>query len=200
VPFILDEDDALKEMLGGQSVINYADGRSIPISVWFQAPDAEEQKRTFPHISIALIDVEYAAERAHRAYGFLPPQQETATPATGFFLESGDFPQPWDLIYQLSLFSRQPRHDRQMTALMLMMFPEQFGQLNMANFDGTMRRAVNRGAERRDTIDANQRLYRNIFTIAVSSEFYLGQIAQIQQIITPQITVTDGFVTDVISA
>jgi hypothetical protein len=36
---------------------------------------------------------------------------------------------------------------------------------------------------RRDTVNpqSKKRLYRNIFTIAVSSEFFLGQIEEIQQ-------------------
>jgi hypothetical protein len=188
--WLLDEDSALKVMLSGYTVTNYADGRAIPIGTWFRTPDPEEVERKFPHIQIDLVDIEFAEERAHRAFGFLPPQQETATPAAGSFLESYDFPMPWDLIYQLSLFSRNPVHDRQMTALVYMMFPQQFGQLNMANYDGTMRRAVNRGTVRRDQLDAsNKRTYRNIFTIAVSSEFYLGQIAQIQEVMTPTLTV-----------
>jgi hypothetical protein len=189
--WLLDEDAALKEMLSGYSVTNYGGGgKKLPIGTWFRTPDAEEVERKFPHIQIDLIDIEYAAERAHRAYGFLPPIQETATPATGFFLESPDFPQPWDLIYQLSLFSRDPVHDRQMTVLLYTMFPEQFGQLDMSNWDGTMRRVVNRGTTRRDQLDAsNKRTYRNIFTIAVSSEFYLGQIAQIQEVLSTNVDV-----------
>jgi hypothetical protein len=198
--WLLDEDAALKVMLSGYAVTNYADRRQIPIKTWFRTPDPEIEERTFPHIQIDLVDIEYAADRAHRAMGFLPPQQETATPATGFFLESPDFPQPWDLIYQLSLFSRDPVHDRQMTVLLYTMFPEQFGQLDMSNWDGTMRRAVNRGTVRRDQLDAsNKRTYRNIFTIAVSSEFYLGQIAQIQQILTPVVTIEAGPIVDVVT-
>lgn len=182
--FLLDEDRALKEKLSGFSVVNYSDGKKINIPVFFRFPDPEERTRTFPHIQIDLVDVVFDRTRAHRAaYYIQAGDTETATPLTGFTLVADDMPLPWSLIYQITTFARQPWQDRQLQGLMFMQFPEQFGFLNMANYDNTARRADLQSSVRRDTVDStNKRLYKNIFTVAISSEFYLAQLQQIQQI------------------
>lgn len=202
--FTLDEDDALKTKLlrgtgpnsaPGFFVTNYADGKQIPINVFFRSPDTEVVSRTFPHFAIDLIDIEPDHERMHRAAGFIVPYPtETATPASGYFDIASDFPMPFMLIYQISAISRDPTHDRQLGQLLYMMFPYQFGQLNMTNFDGTVRRADLRSTERRDlAADAtNKRIYRQIFTVAVSSEFYLNVLQQIQQVLSVETDVEYG--------
>lgn len=184
--FLLDEDRALKEKLSGFYVTNYADGRNIPIPVYYRFPDAEERTRTFPHIAIDLVDVIFDETRAHRAVGYIQPiDTETATPLTGFNLVADDMPLPWSLQYQLAAYSRQPTHDRQLAQMLYMMFPQQFGSLNMANYDSTIRRADLVSVTRRDTVDSsNKRLYRNIFTVAISSEFYISEVTAIQQALT----------------
>lgn len=202
--FTLDEDDALKTKLlngtGPQSapgffVTNYKDGQNIPIAVYFRSPDREVRTRTFPHFAIDLIDIEPDHERMHRAAGFIVPYPtETATPATGYYDIASDFPFPWMLIYQISAISRDPTHDRQLGQLLYMMFPYQFGSLNMSNYDGTVRRADLRSTERRDlpADENNLRVYRQIFTVAISSEFYLNEFQQVQQIISVDTTVEYG--------
>jgi hypothetical protein len=193
--WVLDEDNALKQKLLGNPrfyVTNYAsnpDGttQTIPIQVFFRSPDVEIRTRTFPFVSIDLIDIVSEDDRAHRSAGpIVPFDLETATPPAGFNMVADDFPLPWSLIYQLSCCSRQPTHDRQMTQLMYMMFPHQFGSLDMGNFDGTVRRADLQNVVRRDlpADDANKRIYRQIFTIGVSSQFYLNEINLIQQAIS----------------
>jgi hypothetical protein len=178
VPFILDEDRALKQKLQGQYVYNYANGKQFPIDVYFRFPDPEERERRFPHIAIDLIGIEFDADRAHRALGFiLPADLETATPPSGEFMTNNDMPLPWTLIYQLGAYARDPVQDRQLTAILYQLFPEQFGFLDMAAYDGTVRRADLHNVVRRDTVDnSNKRLYRNIFTIGVSSEFYVYEV------------------------
>lgn len=194
--FSLDEDNALKSKLCGSpnglynpsyTVTNYVDGQQIPILVYFRSPDTEIRTRTFPHFAIDLIDIEPDHERMHRAAGFVVPYPtETATPATGTYDVASDFPFPWMLIYQISALSRDPTHDRQLGQLLYMMFPYQFGNLDMSGFDGTFRRADLRSTERRDlpADENNLRIYRQIFTIAISSEFYLNVVQQIQQVLT----------------
>jgi hypothetical protein len=200
--FTLDEDNALKaKLLNGPYpngapnffVTNYVDGTLIPINVFYRSPDTEIRTRTFPHLAIDLIDIEPDHERMHRALGFVVPYPtETATPAVGFYDVADDFPFPWMLHYQISAISRDPTHDRQLGQLLFRMFPYQYGSLDMTGFDGTVRRADLLSMERRDLpADAtNKRLYRQIFTIGVSSEFYLNQITQIQQVISVKTTVT----------
>lgn len=184
MPWLFDEDLALKQKLSGKYVVNYVDGRHIDIATYYRFPDPEERTRTFPHIAIDMISIEFDPTRAHRADGYIQPYDlETATPPSGFNLVADDMPLPWSLIYQLACYSRDPWHDRQLAQLMYMSFPEEFGSLDMSNFDGTVRRADFISAVRRDRIDnTNKRLFCNIITIAVSSEFYLNEIQTIQQV------------------
>lgn len=181
--WLMDEDRALKEKLSGFKVANYSDGKLLPIAVYYRFPDAEERTRTFPHIAIDLVDIVFERDRAHRAVEFvLPYDLEQATPANGFSLVADDFPLPWSLHYQLSAYSRQPVHDRYLQMMLYQMFPEQFGSLNMAAYDGTVRRADLISSVRRDTVDRDRkRLYRNVFTVAISSEFFVNQVLAIQQ-------------------
>lgn len=187
--FLLDEDEALKRKLTGYSLTNYANRKKFPIAVYFRFPDPEERERQVPHVAIDLIGVEFDAQRAHRALGFLvtddPDEIDEATPqatpVTGY-LTNNDFPLPWTLVYQLSAYARDPVQDRQLQSMLYQLFPEQFGFLDMSTIDGSVRRADLLSVVRRDTVDNNsKRLYRNVYTIGVSSEFYVYQIQFIQQ-------------------
>lgn len=200
--FTLDEDNALKcKLLNGPLpngkpnffVTNYVDGQQIPVNVFYRSPDTEIVTRTFPHFAIDLIDVVPDEERMHRATGFIVPYPtETATPAQGYFDVADDFPFPWMLHYQISAISRDPTHDRQLGQLLFRMFPYQYGSLDMSGFDGTVRRADLLAHERRDLPgdETGKRTYRLIFTIGISSEFYLNQIEQIKQVLSVNTTVS----------
>ena len=195
--FLLDEDNALKMKLQNYgipfTVNNYADNTAVPITVYFRSPDQEIRTRTFPHFTIDLIDVVPDEERMHRAPegATVPYPTETATPLPGTVLTSDDFPFPWMLHYQISAISRDPTHDRQLGQLLFRMFPYQYGSLDMGVFDGTVRRADLLSTTRQDLPgDANQkRIYRQIFTIGVSSEFYLNQLTEIQRVLSINTTV-----------
>ena len=186
--WLFDEDEALKQKLSNNNVYDYGHGANpTPISVYYRFPSPEERTRTFPYISIDMISIEFDATRAHRAVGhILPYDTETATPLDGFVLSGDDMPLPWSLVYQLSCFSRQPWEDRQLAALMYQSFPEQFGYLDMTYFDGTTRRAdLMTTPFRRDRVDGNnKRIYCNIFTVAISSQFYVYEIQAIQKVST----------------
>ena len=186
----LAEDEALKAKLSGFSVTNPANGSQIPVPVFFRMPDTEEVTRTFPHIAIDLVEIVFDPTRAHRAVQFpLPYTPVGITPPEGTALVADDYPLPWSLHYQIATYARQPRHDRQLQMLMFRMFPEQYGSLNMGEIDGTIRRADLLNAFRRDTVDASKkRLYRYIYTVAVSSEFFANEVQAIQLATGIQIT------------
>lgn len=193
MPWGVDEDYALKEKLQSFKIPNYADGKDKTPPVFFGYPDAEERTRTFPHIQVNLIDVNYDPTRAHRsALHHLDYTLETATPLiSGYTLEADDFPTPWNLIYQITAYSRQPWHDRYFAMMLYHMFPQQYGSLDMSNFDGTVRRADLVDVVQRDMIETVQggrkRTYRKIFTISVSSEFFLSEVIQIKNVISTNI-------------
>lgn len=193
--WVLDEDNALKRKIqnfGSNPFLipNYSDGRLKSIAVYFRIPDPEERTRTFPHIAIDLIAIEPDPTRAHRANGFIVPNDtETATPQTGFTLVADDMPLPYTLVYQLVTYARTPTDDRWMQILMTALFPDQFGFLDMSEFDQSARRADFISSVRRDTVDENtKRLYRVIHTVNISSQLYLYQINQIQQLTSTALT------------
>jgi hypothetical protein len=187
----VDEDYALKQKLSGYSVSNYADGSKRPIPVYFRFPDSELRTRQFPHFAIDLVEVEFDAERMHRAVEYICNfDLETATPATGFDLIGDDMPLAISLVYQIAAYARQPWEDRQLMALLYMLFPDQYGSLDMQAFDGTFRRADFVSMVRRDTVDSEQkRLYRQIVTIAVSSEFFANATRYTQKIASTNISI-----------
>lgn len=180
--WLLDEDDALKDKLTGFTVLNYGTDTQVPIAVYFRFPDPEIITRTFPHIAIDLTEINFVPERAQRGSEFLfnyATEQATPNPP-GSYQSAYDFPLPFSLVYQLACYSRNPRHDRQMAGLLYSLFPASFGSIDMSNYDGTSRRADFVSSIRRDTVDnKNKRLYRNIFTIAVSTELMMGQVTQV---------------------
>jgi hypothetical protein len=183
VAWVIDEDYALKQKLSGFTVNNYADGRKITVQTYFRMPDPEERTRTFPHFAIDLVEINMDFTRLHHADGFtLTYDTETATPLVNGALVADDYPLPWSLVYQISAYSRQPWQDRQLAMILHQLFPGPYGSLDMTYFDGTIRRADFVSMVRRDRIgDNNKRDYRQIFTVAVSSEFFLNQLTAVQQ-------------------
>jgi len=183
--WLLDEDQALKAKLSGYTITNYADQRQLPVPVFFRFPDTEEVTRTFPNIAIDLVEIVFDPTRAHRAAEYVSSVNlmEQSTPAEGYSWLAYDMALPWMLMYQIATYARQPWHDRQLTAMLFQLFPEEFGCLDMSSIDGTIRRADLQSIERSDTYDAtHKRLYRNIFTVGISSELYLGQVTAIQNV------------------
>lgn len=199
--WLLNVEDAIKQKLSGYTVTNPADGKQIPVGVWFRYPDTEERIRTFPHIAIDLIDIVFDRTRAARAGLYpVPYDMEQATPPAGYSLVGGDMPLPWMIQYQLSALSRQPRHDRQLTQMLYQLFPEMFGWLDMSSIDGTIRRADLLSVVRRDMLDTERkRVYRAIFTVAISAEFSVYQMQYVQQATGFEITF-DVFVNQAASA
>lgn len=197
--WLLDEDDALKQKLSGYSVLNYARDEQVPIPVYFRFPDSELITRSFPHMAIDLVEINFDPTRAQRGFGYtFNYATEQATPPVGFSQSAYDYPLPFNLIYQIACYSLDPRHDRQMASMLYQLFPEGFGFLDMANYDGTIRRADFVSAARRDTVDpaSKKRRYRNIITIAVSSEFLLGVVMATQHVANPPVLNIDLFVNE----
>jgi hypothetical protein len=196
MPWLLDEDAALRQKLTGLGVYAGRQNKDlIPVQVFYRFPDPEATPRTYPHIAIDLIDVQFDATRAHRAAetvldyvpAGMPPPPDTVA------LVQGDRPLPWQLIYQISAFSRDPLQDRQLQYTMIALFPEQFGFLDMGTIDGTVRRADLIGTARNDRIDEeNKRVFEKIYTVSISSELSLEAVRQVYKTLqAPSITLLD---------
>jgi hypothetical protein len=194
--WLLDEDEALRDKLSGFTAPNYGQPPgpdTAKVAVYFRSPDPEIRKRTFPHIAIDLVNIAFDPTRAHHAVGFHIPWIFPLPPApypTDSGMTADDYPYPWTLTYQLSTFTRIPHQDRYLQMMMFRLFPQQYGHLVVPN-DGTIRRADLLGVIRRD-IPADQdrkRIYRSIYTIGVSSEFFLNEIMTVGQVRQVQLTI-----------
>jgi len=188
MPFILNEEAALKSLLTGLTVSDNANP-SRPVGVFYGQPDSQIRAQAYPYITIDLIGIAEDFERAHR--GYVP----TTYPIEGSSLPVGSptsFPIPVDLLYQISTWSRQPRHDRKIIADLfnLGLLPFRFGQLFIPQ-DGTLRRLDVLGFSKRDTTEAEKRLFHNIYNIRISAELFPDQITQVYEVTqTPQVGIT----------
>ena len=163
--FLLAEDEAIKKALNNLHVY---DDRDVarPVQVFFRYPEGETE-RTYPFITIEMIDLVHARNRQHSetelvyfntAGGASAPAgwQNRPNAVTYWPSESSDLSNftnknnfkvlhtnefiPVDLVYQISTFSRTALHDRQLTSTILRkIFPFRKSSINI-EADGTNRR------------------------------------------------------------
>lgn len=182
MPYIINEDKALKALLSGITVSD-SGNPNRPVGVWFGQPDVEIRAQSYPYITIELVGVSEAFDRAHRGYvpfGYIP---EGADPEQQY---EGWYPIPVNLDYQVTTYARQPRHDRQMINALFApgRLPLRFGLLEIPE-DGTVRRVDMLGFVKRDTTEQDKRLFSNVYNVQISSEFLQEELDQIYQVLTP---------------
>lgn len=176
--FLLSEDDALRKLLSGMTVQDQKADSSAPIvrdvGVWFGMPDSEIRTQNYPYLIIDMIDVSRDFSREMRG-------RVTSTQAPYLFADADlggnvaeiDLPIPVNIDYQVTTYSRHPKHDRQILAqLTATKLPFRFGTLELN--DGTVRRLDVMDVAKRDMVEAGKRLFMNAFTIRVSSEIAQG--------------------------
>ena len=185
--FLISEDEALHDMLKGMTVSDDKES-ARPVGVWFGQPDAELRQQLFPYVTIEMINITEAKERTMVAGATKPWYMEPGAEITeGYDDWSIPMPIPVNLDYQITAFSRQPRHDRQILGQIVgKRLPLRFGSLlckevetSEGHWDGTMRRLDVLGMSKRDTVEGGKRMFMNIFTVRVSSEIptpYLGKL------------------------
>lgn len=180
--FLISEDEALRERLKGMTVSDETNS-SRPVGVWFGQPDPEIRQQSFPFITIDLIDVSEAKQRAMSAEQVSPWYfKPTAFNPNTHDSWSMYMPTPVDLDYQVTTFARQPRHDRQILDQLLgSRLPFRFGSLvvrekqtgtvnGVEQWDATVRRLDLLDIAKRDTVESGKRMFMNAFTVRVSSE------------------------------
>jgi hypothetical protein len=194
-PFIVAEDLALKTLLSGITVSDDKN-QTRAVKVWFGFPDVEVRTQDFPYITIDLIDILPAEYR--QTYGYLKDSDYRGT-ITAVSGQSYSYQTPvaYDLMYQVSSFTRHPRHDRSIMFQLLNKFPSKYGYLTVPNALGT--ESSNRsmfldGFVKRDTVTSetgNRRLLRNALSIRVVSEMTPSQaLTATKQVQTTKINAT----------
>jgi hypothetical protein len=170
--FILSEDQALKQVLQGITVTDEKNA-TRSVQVWFAMPDIEVRTQSFPFITVELLDTNWASYRQMSGEIVDSDLQGTREPHSN---QSYVYytPVAWDLVYQITSYARHPRHDRAIMAYLLnRVFPSKRGALPIYDDLGThvgSRHMMLEEFIKRDTIEEGRRLYRNVFTVTVTSE------------------------------
>ena len=194
--FIISEEEALKALLSGITVED-AGNPARPVAVFYGQPDKEIRAQVYPYITIDLVGISEDTSRAHRGVvnitstsNYIP---EGVT-VTGDGLKT-NFPIPVDLYYQVSTWSRTPRHDRQLVAKLFALgrLPFRFGQLSIPQ-DGTNRRLDMLGFTKRDVTENDKRLFNNIYNIRISAEIFEDALVQMYKV-TQQPTISTTYQT-----
>ena len=129
----------------------------------------------FRSVTIDLIDIVPGNDR--QTYGYMrdTDYRGTIAPVAGYeytYLT----PVAYDLVYQVTSYSRHPRHDRALIFQLMNKFPSKYGHLIVPNQLGTedsSRSMFLDGFVKRDAVDSetgNRRLLRNILSLRVISE------------------------------
>jgi hypothetical protein len=185
-PFIIAEDLALKTLLNGIKVSDDVNANRA-VKTWFGFPDVEIRDQAFPYITIDLIDILPGNDR--QTYGYLvdTDYQGTIAPVNGLVYDYL-IPIAYDLVYQITSYARNPRHDRALMYQLLNKFPSKYGFLIVPNQLGTessSRTMILDGFVKRDTVEGetgNRRLLRNVFTVRVISQMSPQAAASIKTV------------------
>lgn len=194
--FGIREDASLKAALMGVVVTDTTShARAVP--VYFRVPDDANRAKVFPYITIDSIGSPTRdPSREHRnqmywggTYGYRPVN----LPTEGDFAVS-DYPIPMTLRYQITTWARSVQHDRQMLMQLSQdVLAPRFGCLTMVDTasgsqdsdDSYRRLDIDAGPTPSAVRDKDQkRIFRQIWTISVSSEMYLSAFTALQKVST----------------
>lgn len=169
--FILSEDAALKAYLQGITVADKGNP-TRPVGVFYGYPDLEVRKQAYPYVVLELVDMRVASERQVSG-SIVDTDHQGTTAAVSNYKYRYDYPLPYDLVYQVTSYARNPLHDRTLLVNLQRKFPSQYGTLNVPNDLGNetaYRTMILDGFIKLDSIEDERRLFKNIFTVRVASE------------------------------
>lgn len=182
--FLLSEDQALREKLTGMTVSDQksvSDNQSRVVGVWFGQPDQEIRSQSYPYIVIDMIDLQRDLSREMRGVATAEYLRPDALSNDEPF--EVNLPIPVNIDYQITTFSRHPRHDRSiLSQLLSVKFPIRFGTLELD--DNTIRRLDVLDVAKRDIAEQGKRLFVNAITVRVSSEIAPTTYTTLQQVLS----------------
>lgn len=211
--FLLAEDAAIKNRL---STMTVTDDRKAtrPVKVFFRYPDGETEK-DYPFITIEHIGLTHARELQHsETYYYLNTSESEsfndlnywpseldragviALDPEGLGYVRADSFVPVYLTYQVATYARSALHDRQITAKMLKYFvPFRRGSIYIPE-DDTARRFDLLGWANSDLLDQEtgyrKRIFRKIYTIQMTAEISVGDLAAIHKAETVVGSITEA--------
>jgi hypothetical protein len=193
--WLLNEDAAVKRRTEGIRVVDAAAPSGRPVGTWFRQPEGELAAQRFPFITVELVGVSEATERAHRGAIKMPyVPSGVEPPVEGRSLQTS-FPIPVDLDYQISVWTRYAQQERAITSALTSdptRFPLRFGYLEIPE-DKTIRRLDSLGIVKADTHDEHgKRVFRTILNARVSSELLADVIRRAAPVLGVAITLKYG--------
>lgn len=205
--FTLAEDAALKARLAALTV---SDDRQAerPVQVFFRFPEGETEK-LYPFVTLDLIDIEFDGSRQNSEVDFYytdpalaasasitgnleyyPSEYTSAdlagmVPASGY-LKTEQFVAV-NLLYQITVYCRSQRHDRQLTMLLLRrVFPFRRGFIEIPE-DGTIRRCDLLDWRQSDLLDQEtgykKRTFRKVLTVRINAEIPQADFEDVQRVL-----------------
>jgi hypothetical protein len=202
--FLLAEDEAIKLRFSNITVSDDRDG-SRNVQVFFRYPEGETE-RTYPFITIELIDIMHAKNRqhsevtlnTHRAghpnnLSYWPSVSSASAPnISGNDLYSTTEFTPVDLLYQVSTFTRSALHDRQLASQMLTtVVPFRYGSI-LIGADGTSRRLDLLDWTTADLLDPEagyrKRIFRKIYTLQMNAELTTSALVGLKKVLSVSTT------------
>jgi hypothetical protein len=194
-----EEDMGLKTLLQGVTVTDLNSATATPrsVPVWFHNPEREERRITYPNITINFTGERIAHEREHRGWvevGYRYLQDIPLDDPTGHPVMI-DYPIPMDLDYTLTASARINQHISQMSgALALGRLHPRFAQVTCPG--GTVRRLQILGVTRANGMEADKRLFRQVYQVRISTEIEPSialAVPRVRQIVTHVVNhVTSG--------
>ena len=211
--FLISEDEALRNLLLGMTVTDQKaaseGGSTRSVKVYFGQPDQEIRSQSYPYIVIDMIDIAEDNLRAMRGmvkpiYMDDPetmPAVQGLNPELPYDAETNNWtihwPIPVNIDYQVTTYSRQPRHDREiLSQILYTRIPMRFAILEPEDGNsegvGTVRRLDLLDISKRDVTEQGKRLFVNAFTVRVSSEIAETTYNQLYKALQVNVTgVTD---------
>ena len=189
MPFLLNEDKALKQKFQGLMVHDATSGSSRKVTVRYRSPEYELADATYPLLLISHSRISRAEEREHRGYVRLhyapegyEPWADMTDPTQSPYM--AQMPIPLNVDYQIDAYTRKETHLIELMAALsgFNFLPPRFGYLPIGE-DGTVRRLdLLGGPEFSESQDEqSKRLFIGTWLVRVSSELFLSDI----QTLTP---------------
>jgi hypothetical protein len=192
--FLLSEDAALRSWLDGLVVSDQTSedaGMDRSVGVWFGQPDQEVRYQKFPFITIDMIDISRDPAREMRGKvspDYLAPDNLDDNKNWEIHL-----PIPVNIDYQVTIYTRHPRHDRQLLSQILSeKIPFRFGQVDLD--DGTVRRLELLGIAKRDnSSEQAKRIFVNVLTVRITSELPEGKLKEAYKVLSVNTSVNTTY-------
>jgi hypothetical protein len=166
-----EEDLGLKTLLQGVTVtdLNSTDATPRPVPVWFHNPEREERRITYPNITINFTGERIAHEREHRGWVQVGYRYLQNIPFDTPHPVMMEYPIPLDLDYTVTASARINQHISQMSGtLALGRLHPRFALVTCPG--GTVRRLEVLGVTRANGVEADKRLFRQIYQVRIPTE------------------------------